>query len=187
MKVNGPRIDTSAWCRGDASEWQQGGTFPWTQRRSRQTRSSDQKHHSHLTQIYIILECPWKPVQIAFFALIEQPNVNLMIIKKGKRPQGGIQHFNSAFYLLVLVDIKICVDRGRRRWPSHRTCVFRERESVSGHSEPLWTLGKWRRDDVGDGVTLMTGERMKRRIVFTSLCVQGCKGQKKAVRLAQVK
>lgn len=55
-------------------------------------------------------------MQITFFALIEQPNVNLMIInKKVNGPQGGIQHFNSAFYLLVLVDIKMCVDRGRRR------------------------------------------------------------------------
>lgn len=40
---------------------------------------------------------------------------------------------------------------------------------------------------MGDGVRLMIGERMKRRNVFTSLCVQGCKGQKKAARLAQVK
>lgn len=40
---------------------------------------------------------------------------------------------------------------------------------------------------MGDGVRLMIGERMKKRNVFTSLCVQGCKGQKKAARLAQVK
>lgn len=29
------------------------------------------------------------------------------MIKKGTRPQGGIQHFNMGFYLLVFMYIKI--------------------------------------------------------------------------------